>query len=149
QGQPQALDLVARLKKAQDDLTRLYEGVREYAAPITLNFRRCNLAAIWREAWAHLTALAPGRDARLEEELGGADPSCAGDPFRLAQVFRTVLENALAAAPAPVRVRVRCRDTTLAGRPALEVAVRDNGPGFPAEQRRHLFEPFHTTKVKG
>jgi signal transduction histidine kinase len=96
-----------------------------------------------------VTALAPGRDARLEEELEEADTVCPCDPFRLGQVFRNVLENALAACPDPVWVRVTCRDATLAGRPAVQVAVRDNGPGFAAEQRPHLFEPFHTTKVKG
>jgi signal transduction histidine kinase len=31
----------------------------------------------------------------------------------------------------------------------LQIAVRDNGPGLSEEQRRHIFEPFYTTKVKG
>jgi PAS domain S-box-containing protein len=149
QGQPGALDLVDRLKKAQDDLARLYEDVREYAGPIKPEYRRCDLAEVWREAWAQLTALAPKRDARLEEEPGGTATVCAADPFRLGQVFRNLLENALTACPDPVRVRIACRNTTLAGRPALQVVVRDNGPGFGADERRHLFEPFYTTKVKG
>jgi PAS domain S-box-containing protein len=149
QGQPQVLDLVARVKKAQDDLARLYEDVREYAVPIRLEYRRCDLAAVWREAWTQLTVLAPERYARLDEDTDGTDTVCAADPFRLIQVFRNVLDNTLAACPDPVQVRITCRDATLAGRPALLVVVRDNGPGFAAEQQRHLFEPFHTTKVKG
>jgi CheY-like chemotaxis protein len=35
------------------------------------------------------------------------------------------------------------------GRPALRVAVRDNGPGLKAEQRQRIFEPFFTTKFLG
>ena len=74
---------------------------------------------------------------------------CPVDPFRLEQVFRNILENALAACPSPVAVVVRCAETALDGRPALCVAVRDNGPGMTAEQRRRIFEPFFTTKTKG
>ena len=51
--------------------------------------------------------------------------------------------------PDPVRLSVRCSETTLAGKPARRVAVRDNGPGLNDEQRRKIFEPFFTTKVKG
>ncbi len=31
----------------------------------------------------------------------------------------------------------------------LFVAVRDNGPGIPEDIRRHLFEPFISTKATG
>jgi signal transduction histidine kinase len=44
---------------------------------------------------------------------------------------------------------VRCTEARLGDRPALCVAVRDNGPGLNAEQRRRIFEPFFTTKTKG
>ncbi|MBV9122779.1 MAG: PocR ligand-binding domain-containing protein, partial [Planctomycetes bacterium] len=54
QGQPEALNLLARAQKAQDDLHRLYEEVREYAAPIHLDTCVCDLSQVWREAWADL-----------------------------------------------------------------------------------------------
>ena len=31
----------------------------------------------------------------------------------------------------------------------LEIAVRDNGPGVPADLQQHLFDPFVTTKAQG
>jgi two-component system nitrogen regulation sensor histidine kinase GlnL len=31
----------------------------------------------------------------------------------------------------------------------LEISVRDNGPGIPADLERHLFEPFFSTKNSG
>jgi len=37
----------------------------------------------------------------------------------------------------------------LDGRPALRIAVRDNGPGLSPEQRQRIFDPFFTTKTKG
>jgi PAS domain S-box-containing protein len=145
---PEALDLIARLQAAQDDLYRLFEDVRTYAAPIALEPRPCDLAEIWRAAWAKVQAVRPGRHDRLDERVDGVDLRLAADPFRLEQVFRNVLENALAAAD-PARVKVDCRRAELDGQPAIRVAVRDNGPGLDPEQRRRIFDPFFTTKTKG
>jgi PAS domain S-box-containing protein len=149
EGEPGALDLVARALRAQADLLRLYEDVRSYAAPIHLDVGPVDVGEVWREVWADLTSPGPYPGARLEEEAAGVGLACAADRFRLKQVFCNVLDNALAAGREPARVVVACADTTLNGRPALRVAVRDNGPGLTAEDRRHLFEPFYTTKVKG
>jgi signal transduction histidine kinase len=32
---------------------------------------------------------------------------------------------------------------------AIEVAIRDNGPGIPADKLERIFEPYYTTKEKG
>jgi two-component system, LuxR family, sensor kinase FixL len=146
---PEALGLIARIQKAQDHLHHLYEDVRGYAAPIALERRECDVAEVWREAWAHLEPLRREKGAVLREQAEGVDLRCAVDPFRLGQVFRNLLENALAAGRPPVAVAVRAEDAELLGRRALRVAVRDDGPGLDAEQRRRVFEPFFTTKSKG
>ena len=146
---PEALDLIARIQKAQDHLKHLYEEVRGYAAPLKLERDVWELSAIWRQAWGNLALQRQGRDATLQEAIGGVDLHCAVDQFRLEQVFRNVLENALAACNDPVRIQVQCAATEIAGRPALLVAVRDNGPGLNAEQQQRIFEPFFTTKTKG
>jgi PAS domain S-box-containing protein len=144
----EALNLIARLQVAQDDLYRLYEDVRTYAAPIPLDLRDCDLAEVWREAWAHLEASRPGWAAELRESID-VDPHCVADPFRLGQVFRNILDNAVQAGPEPARVEVACTREELDGQPAIRVAVRDNGPGLGFEARRRIFEPFFTTKTRG
>jgi signal transduction histidine kinase len=149
QDRPEALDLVTRVQKAQDHLRQLYEEVRGYAAPIKLECDRWDLAGIWQRAWASLSLQRQGRDAQLREDTGGLDLTCVVDHFRLEQVFRNILENALAACRDPVRIEVACSETLLGGQKALRAAVRDNGPGLNPEQRRRIFEPFFTTKTKG
>ena len=146
---PEALDLISRIQKAQDHLQHLYEEVRAYAAPLKLEREVWDLAAVWRQAWENLALRRQGRDASLGEQTGALNLGCPVDQFRLEQVFRNILDNALAACPDPVRIEVRCAAAELGGRPAVRVAVRDNGPGLNAEQKRLIFEPFFTTKTKG
>jgi signal transduction histidine kinase len=146
---PEALRLIERIQKAQDHLAQLYQEVRGYAAPLKLERDEWDLSAVWRQAWENLALLRQGRDATLSEEPGGVDLRCQLGPFRLEQVFRNIFENALAACADPVRVAVRCAAADLDGRPAVRVAVRDNGPGLGPEQRRRIFDPFFTTKTKG
>jgi signal transduction histidine kinase len=43
----------------------------------------------------------------------------------------------------------RAAGTPCAGQAGLLVRVADTGPGISAESRRHLFEPFYTTKPNG
>lgn len=149
QDRPRARDLISRLQRAQEHLHTLYEDVRGYAAPIVLERRPGDLAAIWRLAWAHLERPRAGRVAGLQEEAEGLDLTIAADPFRLEQVFRNLFDNALAACPDPVVIAIRAREDRLDDRPALRVTLRDNGPGIEPDRRPRVFEPFFTTKTKG
>ena len=38
---------------------------------------------------------------------------------------------------------------TLDGRKTVEIAVRDSGPGVPADKLTHIFDSFFTTKLNG
>jgi PAS domain S-box-containing protein len=149
QDRPEALDLLGRVQRAQNHLQQLYEEVRGYAAPVKIEREPWPVDAVWRQAWSHLSVRREGRRAKLREECAGLDPRCAIDPFRIEQVFRNILENALAACQDPVEITVACAEASLGGQSAIRIAVRDNGPGLTPEQRRRIFEPFFTTKTKG
>src|SRR5262249_32701957 len=133
EGKPEEVELTERTRQALDDLRRLFDDIRGYAGPIVLDVHACDLGEVWREAWSQVLVRYPGRDARLEEALGGTALACDADPFRLGQVFANLFANAFDACPGPVRVVVVCRGALLGDRPALRVTVRDNGPGFNPE----------------
>jgi two-component system, LuxR family, sensor kinase FixL len=145
---PESLDLVAGIQDAQDDLQRLYEEVRTYAAPLVIVRRESSLRAIVLEAWSQLEWTLRGREARLVDR-GEGDDRCLIDVPRMVQVFRNLLDNALAACHDPVEVTVGWSGVEVDGRAAVRVSLRDNGPGFSPEQKRNLFEPFYTTKTQG
>jgi signal transduction histidine kinase len=145
----EAQRLVERLQGAQDNLLRLFDEVRNYAAPIQLEKAPCHLDAVWREAWDLLESVRRGRAATLIEIPNDCDLTMSIDRFRLVQVFRNLLENSLAACSDPVEIQIECDAVKWRGAPAIVVRVRDNGPGLTPAAKRNAFEPFFTTKTKG
>jgi len=146
---PEAQNYVRRIEQSQAHLQRLFDEVRGYAAPIHLDSTLCRISSLWREAWELLSPQRAGREAELCERGESCDRELVLDHFRMVQVFRNILENALAACHDPVRIEVACEDAELAGQPAVRIVVQDNGPGLTPEQRRRIFQPFYTTKPKG
>ncbi len=146
---PSAIELIARIQRAGEDLRRLFDEIRGFAAPVNLDRSECSLASVWREAWELLATQRKGREATLIEEACDADLTCVVDRFRIVQVFRNLLENSLAACSDPAVIRITCSEIIFDGRPALHVTVRDNGPGITPEHRGRVFEPFFSTKTRG
>jgi two-component system sensor kinase FixL len=149
EGNADATQWVRRLQQAQDDLRRLFDEVGNYAAPITLERFPCDLAGAWNEAWQLLDRSRRGRQATLAVDADRIDLHIPADRFRIVQLFRILLENSIAACTDPVEIQIACRAAQLDGRPAVQLAVRDNGPGLSPDARRNVFEPFYTTNPKG
>jgi hypothetical protein len=143
------LEIALEIERAGEDLSQLYEAVREYAAPIHLKVQNFNIMDIWREVWSQVEPVRSGREVRYEENTCDVDLSTSIDDYRLGQVFRNLIENTLAACEDPVRIEISCRDVKHRGASALEVTVSDNGPGFSAGAKERAFEAFFTTKQKG
>lgn len=64
------------------------------------------------------------------------------------QVLNNLVRNAYDAMPegGDLHVRVRPARCEKTGAPGVRLSVADTGTGFDPEIKRHLFEPFHTTK---
>ncbi len=70
EGNGEALDLVHRIKLAQDHMHRLFDEVRGYAAPVNLDRSTCQLGSVWREAWELLLPQWEGRIAEMIDADG-------------------------------------------------------------------------------
>ena len=144
----EALSIIGHLTESEGRLTRLFEDVRGFAAPIQLHVTDCALSGLWRKAWSSLEPIWKNRDVSFEEEIGDVNLTLQVDAFRMEQVFRNLFENSLAACADPVAIHVSC--TLPIGKDeALSIAVRDNGPGLSPEQRQKVFDAFFTTKSSG
>jgi PAS domain S-box-containing protein len=147
--QPRALELIASIQRAQDDLLRLYEEVREYAAPLKLQRRASDLGQVLRDTWRHLLAERAGRAVEYRVAEDTHDLTCHVDPTRLEQVFRNILENSLDICPDPVVIEAAWSEIDADGRPMLRLALRNNGPPMSPQEAARVFDAFYTTKTHG
>ena len=82
-------------------------------------------------------------DVRTEPAL----PTVLGQRDQLQQVILNLLTNAIDATPPDGRVEMTTRS-----RPAqdeVEIAIADTGLGISPDDRKHIFEPFFSTKEAG
>ncbi len=82
--------------------------------------------------------------ARIELHVDDAPPRWALDPLRMHQALSNLLENARQAAPHAASIASARREAD-----TLVYEVRDHGPGIADDERARIFEPFHTTRVRG
>lgn len=146
---PELAEYIQRARRAQTDIQRLFEEVRQYAAPLNLHLQRWDVLALVRQAWAELALTREGRDARIEEVVATSDVTCSVDEFSLQRVFRNILENALQACPDPVVLTIEAADADMDGASGLRITIGDNGPGIPSAEVDKLFEAFFTTRTRG
>jgi PAS domain S-box-containing protein len=145
---PEALKLVQRVEKAQEDLHKLFEEVRQWAAPLNLRREPCNLRQLWREVWTNVIHTQPAKNLRLDENSSEA-VTCSVDRFAMAQVFRNIFENAVDVSPVDGIVEIACSEGANGNGNAVIICIADRGPGLSPEQQQRIFEPFFTTKAKG
>jgi PAS domain S-box-containing protein len=146
---PEAAEYILRARRAQMDVQRLFEEVRQYAAPVKLHLQPLDVGALVQGAWEELSVVREGRDARLEETGTDVDRTCFVDEFSVQRVFRNLLENSLQSCTDPVVLSVRYEDAQVDGRAALRVVVGDNGPGIPEADVEKIFQAFFTTRTRG
>ena len=76
-------------------------------------------------------------------------PEVKADPRRLREVLDNVLDNALKYTPARAQIWIRCEEVPEASCPAVQICVRDDGPGIAKDQLTRIFEPFHQPYENG
>ena len=120
----------------------------EYAKPSIINLQHVDLSHLIEE----VVALYPP-SAGLEFKLGLEDglPNVLADPVRMRQVLHNMIKNAQEAIPPATAgiMTIKTHSIHDNGNPAVEVLLRDNGPGIPPEQAERIFDPYVTNKNKG
>lgn len=104
----------------------------------SLVLSRCDLTLLVGEVIRELDPISTTRQVALRLQGGGTPLWVEADAFRLQQVLRNVLANALRFAPAGSTVEIACR----ADGDEVIVAIRDHGPGIPPDELESIFDAF-------
>jgi len=122
---------LSRLVDQLLDLSRLESGGE------LLERRRFDLGQVVRQAVDEVTMHTP--PVTIEVANGAGMLAADGDPERVHQVVRNLLENALRFSPEGGTIAV---STTRASQ-TVRLEVADQGPGIPADQASRVFERFY------
>jgi two-component system, NtrC family, sensor histidine kinase PilS len=143
--------LLSIIRRESARLSALVTDMLAFTRPRPPTRARVSLSRVAHEAIEHFRA-DPG-NAELVLRIAADDgvPDVDVDAAQLSQVLWNLLRNAAEAmgGRGTVTLVVRACPGLPAEPPAVELAVVDEGPGIPADQRERIFDPFFTTKERG
>jgi signal transduction histidine kinase len=83
------------------------------------------------------------RRQSIQIDLAADLPPIEAEKDKVRDILSNLISNAIRFSPDGGVIGVRAGPAK-SPRPGVEIAVSDNGPGIPPEDRSHLFEPFFT-----
>lgn len=134
------------LKREASRLARIVESVLEYARLGRSRGERVArpvpVAEMMGDIVPSLRRRTEACGLDLEVDLGAVDGQrVAAEPKSVDRILTNLIDNACKYAGEAADRRVHL--TASARRDAVEIVVRDHGPGIPAGEERLIFEPFH------
>jgi PAS domain S-box-containing protein len=105
----------------------------------SLALRRCDLLPLAAAVVKELGPLAAQRGLHIAVQGFASDLQADADAFRLQQVLRNVLANAMRFAPMGSAIEISGHELGTAG---VELQVRDHGPGIPPDELETIFDAF-------
>jgi signal transduction histidine kinase len=136
-------EFLAAMREQVDRLTRLATDLLDLsrldAGRIRVDHEVFELEPLAHTVAEEFSPVALANDHSLEVAPGNGGARAVGDPERVLQIGRLLVENAIVHTPPGTPVRLRVRDSD--GRAIL--SVEDEGPGIPAGHADQVFERFY------
>jgi signal transduction histidine kinase len=142
-------EFVRTMRQQIDRLTKLTADLLDLsqldAGAMVMHTRSVDLGELAREVTRELSARAELRGSRLELRTPEQAPIAYGDPDRVRQIIRILLDNALTHTPEGTKVTV----TAYSANRRTELIVSDEGAGIPQRVQSRIFERFYTADSAG
>ena len=129
------LDNTRHLVRLLNDLLDL---ARSDAGRLTIKPAPTEVGSLVEDAVRTMRSQTEGRDQSLVQRVEPGLPEVSVDRDRIRQVLVNLLTNAHEYSPAGASIAV----TATRNGAGVELAVRDDGPGMPADQLEHIFDRF-------
>ncbi len=133
---------IERLTKLTTDLLDLSQLD---AGAVVMRASTVDLTGLAREVTKEFGARAELRGSRLQLRTPTQSAVALGDPDRVRQIIRILLDNALTHTAEGTDVTV----TTYSAKGRAELTVSDSGSGIPQRVQKRIFERFYTADKAG
>ncbi|MEZ5076184.1 MAG: HAMP domain-containing sensor histidine kinase [Solirubrobacterales bacterium] len=130
------LDNCRHLVRLLNDLLDL---ARSDAGRLTIQPQPIDLTPLIDDVVRTIRAQTDSAGQRLTERIEPGLPRVQAEQARIRQILVNLLTNAHEYSPQGASIEVSAEAV---GADLVEVSVKDNGPGIPAEQLEHIFERF-------
>jgi signal transduction histidine kinase len=140
----------SRFEIIHGELHRLENIVKHFlslAGPSSLDLHPVEVSKVVTHVRELLRPEAASRGIEIAMQLPDSLPPVPADSAQLTQALLNLVINAIQAVERNGLVEVAVRRDEAIG--VLTIAVRDSGPGIPADKQSAIFEPFFTTKAEG
>lgn len=140
-----SVQLVGTIEESVSRVTDLVKAVKKYAYEDKPQRHQLDVHDSLQSTLVILGHKFRTKELTVEKVFAAGLPQLSTCGIGLSQVWTNLLDNAIDASPQKGVVRVR---TWVEGE-AVCIAIADQGPGIPEENRKLIFEPFFTTKPTG
>lgn len=147
------LDLVETIHTVSEDtlalVNRLLDAAAIEAGELQITLKPVDLKGVVEEAARLAGREAARKNSRIELEMGGLREPVRIDSRRIGHMIASLLDNAVRYSPAGSIIRVQAGEREN----GCFIAVHDQGPGLPEEERRRLAQnasqtPFEVVQGK-
>lgn len=133
------------VQKEVDRINAVVETLFTFARNPRMNLKPGDLNQTVREALKKFEDELAAHAIRLETDLDPQAGEVEFDAAYLSRAVESLVQNSIEAMPEGGRLAVR----TSAMATDAEIVVEDSGPGVPAQEEKHIFLPFYSTKERG
>jgi two-component system sensor histidine kinase HydH len=147
---PVARELAGYISSEVNRLNSLVSRFLSFAKPLELKKQPEDISLIVEHAIKAAQEQWPDSGVEVARDYAKDIPSVDVDAELTEQVFKNLVFNAFEAMDADGgTLNIEIIKEYSDGRPGVEVAFSDSGPGVPQELREQIFNPFFTTKSNG
>jgi C4-dicarboxylate-specific signal transduction histidine kinase len=141
--------IVSDIRNADIRASTIIDGMRTLIVRRDIEMQPLAPAELVQDVISLVHAEATSRRVALSCLLEPDLPPVLGNRVQLSQVLLNLVTNGIEAVqPCPTNARSVAIEGRTQGE-QVEIAVRDSGPGIPAESINHVFEPLFSTKSDG
>jgi signal transduction histidine kinase/CheY-like chemotaxis protein len=137
-------EFLIKMDHSIDRIARIVKGLRTFARPDSEEVITFDPFLLIKETTGLLKDIYENENTRIQVHNESGPVTMMGNRGRIQQVLVNLLSNAKDASAGKKEPLI---DVTLKSEgPEIQISVRDNGRGIPAEIQEKIFDPFFTTK---